>query len=201
MWFGTSENTLLRWRNGEFTNFTPPTEQTAGHYITIFPGDAGRLWVGSVENGVVTLEDEKFSRPFPSDDIGSVARVIYQDREGRIWIGSEFGLFCWELGKLKRFRRADGFTPAYVLALTEDKAGNLWIGTALGELRRYKAGGFTTYYPKDSLTDVYMTVAAAMAPEGETPRKNRSLGSQIVALPGRRVHPLQAARRSAQRAR
>ena len=179
MWFGTSENTLLRWRNGEFTHFTPPIELTAGSYLTGFPGDAGRLWVGSVQNGVVVLEDEKFSRPFPSDEIGTVARVIYRDRVGRIWIGSEFGLFCWEQEKLRRFTAAKGFTPTYVTAITEDQAGNLWIGTALGELRRYEAGKFTIYWPKDSPTDPQAAEAATAGEEGAKPKLNRSLGAQI----------------------
>ena len=177
MWFGTPENTLLRWRNGEFTSFAPPIEQAVGRHVTVFPGDAGGLWVGGVQNGVVMLADGKFSRPFPSEDIGTVARVIYKDRMGRVWVGSEFGLFCWELGKLKRFTAADGFTPAYVLAITEDKAGNLWIGTALGELRQHKAGRFTTYWPEDSPTEPQAAAAAAAAAEGAKPLQNRSRGA------------------------
>jgi hypothetical protein len=179
MWFGTSGDTLLRWRNGEFTNFTPPIEQAVGTHLTVCPGDAGQLWVGSVQNGVVTLEGGKFSRPFPADAIGTVARVIYQDRAGRIWIGSEFGLFRWEQGKLKRFMAADGFTPAYVTAITEDTAGRLWIGTALGELRRYQNGQFTNYGPKDSPTDPQAAALAAASEEGAKPQQNRSLGAQI----------------------
>lgn len=181
MWFGTSENTLLRWREGEFTHFTPPIELKAVSFLTVFPVEAGHLWVGSVQNGVVALDGEKFSRPFPASDIGTVARVIYKDRAGRIWIGSEFGLFCWEQGKLKRFMAAEGFTPAYVTAITEDPAGHLWIGTALGELRRYQAGRFTSYWPKDSPTDPQTAAAAAAATEGANPIENRSLGTQIGA--------------------
>ena len=179
MWFGTSGNTLLRWRDGEFTNFIPLTENTVGREITVCPDDAGRLWVGSVQNGVVTLENEKFSRPFPADDIGTVARVIYKDRAGRIWIGSEFGLFCWEQEKLKRFMVADGFPPAFVTAITEDKSGNLWIGTALGELRRYQNGKFISYWPKDSPTDPQTVAVAARSEEGVKPFLNQNLGAQI----------------------
>jgi len=178
MWFGTSLNTLLRWRNGAFTNFTPPLEKSVGHEITVCPDATGRLWVGSVQNGVLTLANEKFSRPFPANNIGTVARVIYQDRAGRMWIGSEYGLFCWEQGKLKRFRVADGFTPAFVTAITEDPSGNFWIGTALGELRRYQNGKFSCYWPKDSPTDPHTIALAAAAAEGAQPLQNRSLGAQ-----------------------
>jgi hypothetical protein len=163
MWFGTAENTLLRWRDREFTSFTPPIEQSAGLDLTVFPGAGGTLWVGSANNGVVTLDQEKFSRPFPSADIGTVARVIYKDRRGRIWIGSEFGLFCWEDSRLKRFTATDGFPTAYVLAITDDAKGDLWIGTGIGELWRYRNGQFTNYRPADSFTDPQSFAAAASA--------------------------------------
>ena len=163
MWFGTSGNTLLRWHGGDITNFTTPIEQTVGFDTTVFPDNAGRLWVGSVQNGVVILENETFTRPFPSAEIGTVARVIYQDRRGRVWIGNEFGLFCWEQGKLKRFTATDGFPAAYVLAITEDAVGNVWIGTALGELWKYRDGRFNNYRPPDSPTDAKAFAAAAAA--------------------------------------
>jgi len=173
MWFGTSGNTVLRWRDGEFNRFTAPTETFAGFDTVVFPGDAGKLWVGNVQNGVLLLENEKFSRPFPATDIGTVARVIYQDHLGRVWIGSEFGLFCWEQGKLKSFTAADGFPSAYVMAITEDAAGAIWIGTSLGELRRYQAGKFTNYRPPDTLTDAAAFAASAMA----DPMKDRNRGT------------------------
>lgn len=150
MWFGTSENILLRWRNGLFTTFTPPHEKEAGFDTLVVPDMAGQLLVGSVLNGLVLLENGKFTRPFPASNIGTVARVIYKDQRNRVWIGSEFGLFCWDLGELKRYTVKDGFLPAYVLAITGDKAGAIWIGTAMGELRCFKDGQFSSYFPKDS---------------------------------------------------
>jgi ligand-binding sensor domain-containing protein len=76
--------------------------------------------------------------------------VAARDRAGALWIGSEFGLFRWAEGKLKRFTSADGFSAAYVLSLAEDAAGAIWIGTAVGELRRYQDGKFQTFRPADS---------------------------------------------------
>ena len=72
---------------------------------------------------------------------------------GALWIGCEFGLFRWDKNELKTFSLKDGFSPAYVLAVTEDKAGDIWLGTALGELRRFHAGKFESFRPQDSLTD------------------------------------------------
>ena len=149
MWFGASKNIVLRWQHGEFSSFTPLPEQASGFDTAVYPGAAGQLWVGYVGNGVFNFENGNFTRPFPAADIGTVARVIYKDRAGRIWIGSESGLFCWDKGALKRFAEADGFKTAYVMAITEDSRGNLWFSTATGELCCYREGTFTTYVPKD----------------------------------------------------
>jgi signal transduction histidine kinase len=173
MWFGTSANILLRWRNGEFTNFTLPIEQSVGFDTIVFPGDAGKMWVGSVQNGVLSLSGDQFTRPFPVADIGTVARVIYRDHRGGVWIGNEFGLFYWEQEKLKRFAVADGFTAAFVLAITEDPAGNIWIGTGIGELWRYRDGNFKNFRPSDTPTDAQSFAAAAAA----DPLKDRSRGA------------------------
>lgn len=176
LWFGTSASTVLRRRGGEFARFTPPVEPVAGvasFDTVVFPGDAGKLWVGSVGNGVVTLGNEIFARPFPASNIGTVARVIFRDHKGQVWIGSEFGLFCWEGEKLRRVTPEEGFPAAFVLAITEDAAGNLWIGTALGELWRYHDGKFTNYRPRDTPTTAQTFAAAAAA----DPLKDRDRGT------------------------
>ena len=173
MWFGTPGNAVLRWWNGEFTAYTPPAENELGSASIVFPGEVGKLWVGTVQNGFLLLQNQAFTRPFPAADIGTVARVIFQDRAGRVWIGSEFGLFCWAGGRLKSFTAADGFQAAYVMAITEDAAGTIWIGTGLGELRRYQAGTFTNYRPQDTLTDAAAFAAAAAA----DPMKERNRGA------------------------
>jgi signal transduction histidine kinase len=51
---------------------------------------------------------------------------------------------------LKHFTAVDGFPPADVQAITGDKGGDLWVGTAAGELRRFKGGRFETFRPTDA---------------------------------------------------
>jgi ligand-binding sensor domain-containing protein len=167
MWFGTSEGNLLRWREGEFTNFNLPILKTAGYDAVVFPGDTGQLWAGNVRNGVVVLDHEQIRRPFPAEDIGSVDRVLYQDRAGRIWLGSEAGLFCWEAGKLKHFTEVDRFPNSYVEAITEDPSGQLWVGCSTGELRRYAAGKFTTFVPADSQLVAQLATLPEPKPKGD----------------------------------
>lgn len=150
MWFGVAGPTVLRWFDGAFVDSTPPAEPFPGTETAVLPDGPGRLWIGTVRNGLWRLEQGRFTRPFPSADLDTVVRCLCLDHTGALWIGSEYGLSRWDGHTLKRFTPADGFPAAYVLSLAEDQPGNLWIGTAAGELRRWQAGKFETFHPPES---------------------------------------------------
>lgn len=182
MWFGTGGKQVLSWNGENFSIFNQPTSQGFNE-IKVLPGTDGQLWVGSVGNGLLELTNEQFTRPFPGQAIGTVIRSLYCDRQGATWMGSEFGLFRWDKGGLKIFSAKDGFTPAYVLSIAEDKSGDLWFGTALGELRHFHAGKFETFLPEDSFTDESTLRAAAVAdPFGSRSRGALSGGERFWSL-------------------
>lgn len=164
MFFGTQENQVLRWDHDQdtFSLVSLPSPRSFTE-TKVLPAGDGRLWIGSVRRGVLELSHQQCYAPFPPEAIGGVARCLYRDPQGALWIGSEFGLFRWSNGRLKVFSAGDGFVPAYVLAITGDSAGNIWFGTALGELRRLHAGKFETFLPSDSRTDEKTLRAAALA--------------------------------------
>jgi signal transduction histidine kinase len=172
MWFGTGERQVLRWEDGVFSEFLPPLEAMFSD-TKVFPSGKDGIWVGSVQGGLQQLKGGRFSRPFDGKEIGTVVRCLLRDRNGSLWIGSEFGLFRWDERGLKAFGANDGFAPAYILSLAEDAKGDLWCGTALGGLRRYSAGKFTTFRPADSLTDP----ATLQAADTADPMANRNRGA------------------------
>jgi len=183
-WFGTGGRQVWRLGEGAFTNFTPATPPNFFGDTKVCPAGAGDLWVGSVQNGLLRLHDGKFSRPFDEHKIGTVVRCFLRDHQGVLWIGNEFGLFRWDSAKgLQTFTRQDGFLPAYVLSLAEDKNGRLWCGTALGELLGQQAGTFVTFRPADTLTDPAAFLSAAEAdPISEHKRGALSGGERFLAL-------------------
>ena len=149
LWLGMADNRVLRVREGKVTELDLPAARLAATPTIVYPGDPGRIWISSVQNGVWLWESNALQRPFPSEDVGTVVRVFFKDRQGRVWIGNEFGLYCWAGGRLKKFTAEDGFTPAFVLSITEDDRGSLWLGTGRGELRRFIDGKFTSFRPPD----------------------------------------------------
>ena len=80
------------------------------------------------------------------------ARVLFEDREGTLWIGHDFeGLASYRDGVLTKYTTAQGLPSNAVRGIQQDRDGSLWIGTRGGGLSRFKEGSFTTFSERDGL--------------------------------------------------
>jgi len=75
--------------------------------------------------------------------------AIFQDRAGRLWLGTQGGLL--RLDDLKLFTTRDGLPADDVRAIGEDREGNLWIGTEGGGLSRLSDARFTCFTKANGL--------------------------------------------------
>lgn len=99
----------------------------------------GNVWVGLIANGLVRL------RPAPLTAYGkdeglsdSSFNTVFQDREGRIWLGGD--LLYWFDGHA--FHRFPGIRDTTAIAQTRD--GDLWFG-GYGRLFRWRSGALTHF--------------------------------------------------------
>ena len=146
IWLGSSDGKIFYWREQAFGEVTNPETQVPVRDVTLWPRQQAGMWFGTVQNGVWCWRDGRIQQPFPPTDIGKVVRALMEDRQGRMWLGNEFGLYRWSDGQLQKFTTADGFADKqYVLALAQDAGGGIWIGTADGQLWRFQSGRFTRY--------------------------------------------------------
>lgn len=85
-------------------------------------------------------------------------RAMWEDRDGQRWFASAGGgLYRLAAG---RFERVPGLRSEVVLALTEDREGNLWAGTSAG-FCRIGDGALLSYGRAEGLgTDFVLSVAA-----------------------------------------
>jgi ligand-binding sensor domain-containing protein len=118
------------------------------------------VWVGT-QAGLYRSREPDACRPescvphfqlVPNEAIPEMpVRVLYQDREGALWVGASLeGLARYQDGRFTTYTARDGLSNGAVRALVQDREGALWIGTK-GGLHRMKDGKFTVYREKDGL--------------------------------------------------
>jgi len=115
--------------------------------FTICCGHAGPAWAGAAEylHDAWTTENG-----LPQNDVLPV-----QTRDGYLWLATQGGLARFDGVKFTIFDTGNtaGLRSNRILALSEDSAGDLWIGTQSGGLTRYSRGVFTTYTTAEGLPD------------------------------------------------
>ncbi|MBM3237919.1 response regulator [Candidatus Poribacteria bacterium] len=115
---------------------------------TIWAGTWGVGWIGGNPGYLYRLDGETFEAietPHP------VVHELFEDSQGRIWMGgwAGGGLSCYD-GKakhaspLRTYTTTDGLPSNSVRSISEDDAGNLWIGTLQG-LSHFDGKRFVTY--------------------------------------------------------
>jgi len=143
IWFLTGEG-LNRYDGYEFKIYKQGNSDlnfTSSAFESICEDSSGRLWLGTYEKGVVVYnKDENSVIPFEDLTGGSLLfdnhiRSLLCDRNGQIWIGTEYGLYRYnpDSNILDHFNLAnpDSDIPEWCIVedLMEDREGNIWIAS------------------------------------------------------------------------
>jgi len=148
LWIGTTGG-LLRFDGSHFVTYdrgnTPAFHENS--VFSLMTARDGTLWIGTEGGGLIRMNAEHFRR-FGSNGglTDEFVRTELEDPEGRIWIGTDNGLFQLENSAAGRAVRIDN-TPAipamavHALAMTRD--GTVWVGgSSLIAIHGRKATGY-----------------------------------------------------------
>ena len=87
----------------------------------------------------------------PSPGQGPRASLFLRDRDGALWIGTASnGVLRLRHGRADLFNSSDGLSDDRVLALFEDREGDLWVGTHDG-LDRFRNFAIPTWSTREGL--------------------------------------------------
>ena len=130
LWIGTSGG-LARFDGVSFAVFNrenTPAFLDDSVYSLLVTKD-GTLWAGTEGGGLVRYKDGRF-RAFGAAEglTNGFVRVIYEDRNGQLWVGTDAGLFRMRDESLIRVDGRDGAPEMNVPAICEDRAGRLLVG-------------------------------------------------------------------------
>lgn len=139
----TNGITTIRQTNGLTSESTLALDETRD----------GRLWVGLDHGGGLNRLSATFSNDYPrlGNPIPTAARVIHQDRQNALWVGTSRGLVQFQDDRVTTFTATNGLAGDVVMALCESRNGALWIGTD-GGLNRWQQGHFDVLRQKDGLS-------------------------------------------------
>jgi len=168
LWIATRGQGLFQWQphTGQLVRYraNPLDPAAAGDDdLTALHIDRRRdVWVGTARNGVFRLPRTEVGEPGakkvryrsiagdPESLSNDSVTVIAEDREGRTWIGTMGGLNGLRTGPAGARHLFDRFLPgAHILAVHDDGAGHLWVGTqGRGLLRFAKREVSVAPYPE-----------------------------------------------------
>lgn len=114
------------------------------------PTRDGRMWIGTRDDHLLCWSAGRLV----SDEVlpGEGARVIFEDREGGLWLGSRHdGARVRRAdGRVVPFTTREGLSHRAVTAITQDRDGTVWIGTKQG-LNRIDGDRIVRFSAQDGL--------------------------------------------------
>ena len=124
--YDAKDGSIKRYLNDEKDSTTIGSNRI----ISFLEDRSGEFWVGVFQVGCNRLDRQtgKVKRYLP----GYNGICIYKDKEGIIWAGTNQGLYRYNKNDdvfLPFFDPQSEFSREYIIGLTEDDSGNLWITT------------------------------------------------------------------------
>lgn len=160
IWISTPPLVRRLWPDGRID-----TLDANGDVQVMLEDQAGHLWLGTRQNGLLELTFEEPSgvvatrkaynttRGLPTDWINT----LFEPREGELWAGAPGGVIeivtTAAAGKpgIRLLSEAHGLGRGGVQSIAADRSGNLWLGTSAGAVKITRSG-FSSFGAADGVT-------------------------------------------------
>lgn len=128
VWLATSRG-LYRARKWLATAYSTESGLASHEVYPLLQSHTGDVWAGTIA-GLSLLRNGRVAE-HPLSGFKGLVQSLWEDRAGRLWIGTWDSLFRYENGRLKTLKPLLG-GDAPVWAIREDRAGAVWIATQGG---------------------------------------------------------------------
>ena len=168
LWVGTQGGGLNHFDSGtgRFTAYRNGPTDTDTLLTVIFEDRAGMLWLGNQLEGLSRFDPKteqfttyRHNRDDPRSLSHNKVNAIREDRQGRLWIGTESGLNLMDgsRGTFTTFTTTDGLPDNAIKGIQEDAQGYLWLATYNGLSRFHPpTKTFRNYSQSDGLPSNFL---------------------------------------------
>ena len=163
LWVGLRGAGLARFDGNRFTVLNTNDGLSSDNVLAVLEDSEGTLWVGT-DAGLDRFDNGRFVHVQRSEGLpqGGV-RAIREDRSHRLWIGilgaalgARFhdGALCVRTGGRFSVVSTGADLPSMaVMTITDDRDGNLWLGTAGGGIVRVRDGKLESWLLGETPSD------------------------------------------------
>jgi ligand-binding sensor domain-containing protein/signal transduction histidine kinase len=146
LWIGAGDK-LERYASGAVTPVMPlPGRRPV---TALHPDAHDGMWAGT-SAGLLHLSGS--GALLPQQAFGQRVDQLLEDREHVLWVATERGVFRLQGDQLQSFAPSSPLAVNRVLAMYEDREGDLWLGTDAAGLHVLRDQKFTTYTTSDGLS-------------------------------------------------
>jgi ligand-binding sensor domain-containing protein len=113
-------------------------------------GRDGTILIAASRSGVFRYNGKSFTNLTNKIGLRRYWDVL-ADRRGNLWVGTtDSGVYHYNGNSFQHFTTREGLANNAVLAIYEDRAGNIWFGTG-GGVSRYNGTSFQNFTTKEGL--------------------------------------------------
>lgn len=130
LWVGTTGG-LSRFGGSRFVNFSNMTNPALpeDNVFSILIAKDGTLWLSTEGGGLVHYVHGVFRDYSAQQGLAdNFVRCVIQDRSGRLWIGTDKGLFRMVHGVIHHIDTSQVAPGLAVHAIIQDRQGHVWVG-------------------------------------------------------------------------
>lgn len=135
-WIGTNRAGLHHRKASPFTVYSEEEGVAFRNIYPILEDHTGAIWLGTWGSGVSRILADTVTS-HDANGSGKLVLSLLEDREGRLWVGQEYGVMRCALSRVSCQWEGRPLLPSGtpVRALHQDHTGTIWVGSEAGLYR------------------------------------------------------------------
>jgi signal transduction histidine kinase/streptogramin lyase len=172
LWFSPKGRDFCYWKDGVTTIVGSSFGTLSGYNPrAVLVAADQKVWAATFGVNLFRLERNEF-RPAPgvgvlSSELSSEISALYQGHDGRLWVGTQGGLGCWNGSAWQIFTTNNGLSANIVCAIADDANGDVWVGTEHGGLDLLRSNAVTSFqkakgFPSDNISCLHLDASGVL---------------------------------------